>query len=1069
MAAGPRLAFRRTVFDRKMTGDSAGGSAASSPPRNQQGETPEQPPPQEETELPRVTDQLFDAAIELPGSQQRAFLDQACVDSPQLRTKIERLLTAHRAAQHFLERPMARITASPTHPEASTGASSDSSQVEAPQRLGPYRLLELLGEGGMGSVFIASRDDQEFERLVAIKLIRQGMESTETRRRIQQERQILAGLEHPNIARLYEGSTTEAGRPFLVMELIEGLPIDQFCDRHRLSIEERLKLFAKVCDGVAFAHRNLVVHRDLKPANILVTKDGTPKLLDFGIAKLLDTDHDSKSGHPSSLDITRTGFGPRTPAYASPEQVRGDLVTTASDVYALGVLLFQLLVGRGPYAPESASRHELERAILEQEPRPASEVAMAGYLDGEGMPGPSAGEIVRGRRLEPKALRKRLQGDLDAIVLTALRKDPTLRYSTPEALAEDLQRHLDNLPVRAQRDSLAYRVGKFVRRHRLAVAMGTAIAALLCGFVVRLQAEHNRTLELRERERTVSTFLKGLFRVHDPSEGRGESLTAREILQTGVNQLDDTLEDQPILKASLLNTVGEVFTNLGHVQEGRGFFERAQAMIDAVPEAEHQERARILKNLGWIHLWFGEVQEAEVSLEDALVLYRKLNPPNAEEQTSALVTLSTTQRILGDLPRAEALAQQALALARTVTGDGNIALAEALAAKASVATAKGAYEQAKNLTAEALELRLRSFGEDDPETASLMAQMGVTLVQVGDLEEAKRLQLKALEIQRRLLGDAHPAVLITHRKLANTELRLGDFEAAEQAIASTLEGLKSQLRPEHPDVASSLQLLGSIQLQLGKLELAQSNLQASLEIFRQALGEENGRTGLAFALFGELQWALGQPTEAEASMRRGRAILRREPESNPRHHTDVLLHLGALLLNTQRVEEAATIIEQVMKLEDSYLDSQPSRRLEILELQGRLAASRQKLEQASRFAEEALALQAKKQYPRHPTRSRLLCLRAAIELLQGKASAAESTAREAIRIALDSVGEASPLVARGRLALSFALLEQDRPREAEPLLHQAIEVLPPNGDHLPAGPWSARSALAEFAEIPSPR
>lgn len=1025
--------------------------------------------PKTVTGAPRVIDHLFDAAIELPGSQQGAFLDQACADSPELRTKVERLLTAHRAAQHFLERPMARITASPANQEDLAETPPDSFGMEAPQRLGPYRLLELLGEGGMGSVFIASRDDQEFERLVAIKLIRRGLESTETRRRIQQERQILAGLEHPNIARLYEGGTTESGQPFLVMELVEGLPIDQFCDRHRLPIEERLRLFAKVCDGVTFAHRNLVVHRDLKPANILVTEDGTPKLLDFGIAKLLDTDHDSPSGHQRSIDITRTGFGPRTPAYSSPEQVRGDIVTTASDVYALGILLCQLLTGRGPYSLKTTSPHELERAILEQEPRLASETAVADRLDGGGVRGPSTEEIAQGLRLEPKALRKRLLGDLDAIVLTALRKDPAHRYNTPDALAEDLRRHLDNRPVDAQRDSLAYRVGKFVRRNRLAVAMGTVIAALLCGFVVRLQAEHSRMLELRERERTVSTFLKGFFKVHDPSEGRGESLTAQEILQTGVAQLDDTLADQPSLKASLLNTVGEVFTNLGHVKEGKDFFERAQAMIDTVPEAEHQERATILKNLGWIHLWFGELQEAEACLVDALALYRKLDPPNSAGQTAALVSLSTTQRVLGDLPRAEALAQQALELARTVTGEGNTALAEALAAMAAVATAKGAYEQAKNLTSEALELHLRSFGENHPETASLMAQMGVTLVRVGNLEEAKRLQLKALEIQRRLLGDSHPSIFITHRKLANTELRLGDFEAAEEAITRTLTGLRAQLRPKHPDIAQSLQLLGSIQLQLGKFELAQSNLGASLEIFRQALGEEHGRTGLSHALLGELQWALGQPAEAEASMRHGRAIFHREPESNPRHHTDALLHLGALLLNTQRIEEATTIIEQVMELEDSYLDSQPSRQLEIIELRGRLAASQQNFEQANRFAEEALALQARTQNPRHPTRSRLMCLRAALQLLQGKASAAESTAREAILIALDSVGQGSPLTAQGKLALAVALLEQDRHREAEPLLRQAVEILPPNGDHLPAGPWSARSALAEFAGIHSAR
>ena len=411
--------------------------------------------------------QLVDHAILTDPGERSAYLDAACGEDRELRQEVESLLAAHeQAGTDFLKDPAVDFKSAVSAPAA-----------RAHSRIGVYQIIDQLGHGGMGEVYRAARADGQYDQQVAIKLVRVGLDTSFLLERFRHERQILASLDHPNIARLLDGGTTENGTPYLVMELLEGVPIDQYCDEHKLSVTQRLQLFRQVCGAVQYAHQRLVIHRDLKPSNVLVTREGVPKLLDFGIAKILDQSSDAQTTLGQSM----------TPEYASPEQIRGETITTASDVYSLGVGLYQLLTGCSPYGVNTNNAHELSRAILETEPpRPSTvvlnpKVVPPGDTKINAEPLSSAGVSNAGEG-SPARLARRLQGDIDNILLMALRKEPQRRYASVEQFAEDIRRHLAGLPVIAAKDSWNYRTGKFVRRHRAAIiAAGLALVALIVG------------------------------------------------------------------------------------------------------------------------------------------------------------------------------------------------------------------------------------------------------------------------------------------------------------------------------------------------------------------------------------------------------------------------------------------------------------------------------------------------------------------------------------------------------------------------------------------------------------
>ena len=485
----------------------------------------------------KTVEEIFHAAVEYDPDQLSEFLDERCAGDNALRGQVEELLDAHRRAEEFIEIPLASFT-------GANGCHDDHRDLLIGQTVGHYKILKQIGGGGMGAVYLASRADQQYEKHVAIKLIKRGMDTDSVLRHFRNERQILANFDHPNIARLLDGGATNDGLPYFVMEYVEGLPIDQYCQRHGLSIAERLKLFCGVSAAISYAHRRAVIHRDIKPSNILVTTDGTPKLLDFGIAKIL------QPGNAVDALATVTGLRLMTPEYASPEQVRGQPVTTATDVYSLGVVLYHLLTGQKPYRLKTRTPEEISRAILEQEPtRPSMAIAAAVSAGQSPRAGGTPATAEPAATAEPpKSLipnPKLLRGDLDNAVLMALRKEPDRRYQSVEQFSEDIRRYLEDRPLLARKDTLLYRVQKFARRNKIAVAATAVVFISLIGGLITTGWEARRaTIERARAERRFNDVRRlahsVLFDYHDAIKDLPGATHARERLVKDKNAADET-------------------------------------------------------------------------------------------------------------------------------------------------------------------------------------------------------------------------------------------------------------------------------------------------------------------------------------------------------------------------------------------------------------------------------------------------------------------------------------------------------------------------------------------------
>jgi len=699
----------------------------------------------------------------------------------------------------------------PTRQEPSTGASGE--RDDMPERIGPYALKRMLGRGGMGAVYLAVRDEGQIKQRVAIKVIRRGMDTKDILRRFDLERQVLASLNHPNIARLYEGGMTTDGRPYFVMEYVEGQPIDEFADTRRLSITERLQLFECVCDAVHHLHVNLVVHRDLKPGNVLVTKDGDPKLVDFGIAKLL---HPGLS--PSDAGPTATEMRLMTPEYASPEQVRGDPITIASDIYSLGVVLYELLTGHRPYRLKSRVRREVARVICEEDPeRPSTAVSRVEQIDAPpptpGAPSEGHGKTItpesvsRTREGRPDRLRRRLEGDVDNIVLMAMRKEPMRRYPSAEAFGEDLRRHLRDLPVTARPDALGYRAAKFVRRNRTGVAAAALVALSLTGGMgvatwqaIEAAAARERAeaaLEKAEHnaEQRQELALRFMLDFHGAIKRLAGATEARSMLvETALRQLEDLeREAERESDLELRNQVAEALLRLGEVQGG----------------------------LQGGHL--GRSAEAMRSVERAVEIRRELvreSPENAEwqgELGAALIQMHHIQKRVGDTTASLGTAREALAAFEVAASlrpdDGRFARRIGVAKQliADDLWGMGQRRAALDMYEEVAALRERLLAEQPIDVAidRLRRDLSVTLIRIGFYggemgeDEAGLAALRrALEVREQALaekpesGQAARDVLIARYYLANA---LRDAEQWEEASNEIRKALASAERLAEAD------------------------------------------------------------------------------------------------------------------------------------------------------------------------------------------------------------------------------------------------------------------------------
>ncbi len=843
----------------------------------------------------RKIERLFEQALELPQGERTAFLTRACGDDVELRGEVESLLGAHDRAGSFLEQPAIPTspgatphtptphTPTPRTPTPRTPTSPVSRSSGMQDRVGPYQLLRRIGEGGMSEVYLAVRDDDEYKKSVALKVIRHDLDREDVIRRFRTERQILAGLDHPNIAKLLDGGTTDEGLPYFVMDYIEGVPFDRYCDGNRLTVRERLELFRTVCSAVQYAHQSLVVHRDIKSSNILVSADGVPRLLDFGIAKLLKPDQFAQP-----VERTATWLRPMTPHYASPEQVQGKMVTTSSDVYSLGVLLYKLLTGRLPHDPEGKPPTEFARMVVEDEADAPSAVVTRPVPvpvdDGTGhtpATAVTAQSIAAARRSQPPQLRRALEGDLDNIVLMALRKEPQRRYASVEQLAEDIRRYLVGLPVIARKDTFGYRSAKFLRRNWLAVAASVGFVALLAGFGVTMAVQasriaHERDQARRERDRAerVVAFMKEIFEVSDPLEGAGRDVPASEILDSGARRVTEEMADEPDVQATLLASIGNVYRNLGLFERARPLLEQAVEIRQRLYGERHVAVAESLHDLGVVNRDLGNFQEAELLLKQALEQRRELIGTDSDEVVATLNYLGIVKRQLGEYDESEAYYRESIAIHERALGETE-ELATAKNNLATLSVVQGRLEDGERLFREALELRRKLLGAKHPIYAQNLTNLGASLGMQGKYAEAEPFLREAVELMRELLDPEHPALMEALNNLAKLNVRMGNLDAAEPLYREALALERKRAGERHPHVASVGCNLAELLAQKGDLDGAEELYRLALDIRREALGDEHPETGSSLVLLGGLLVGRDRAAAAEPLLKEGIAIYER--------------------------------------------------------------------------------------------------------------------------------------------------------------------------------------------------
>ncbi|TKR30158.1 serine/threonine protein kinase [Luteimonas gilva] len=799
---------------------------------------------------------LFERLAELPAERWRERLAEACGGDRELEREVLDLLIADADAAQPQERIARGVEA----------MAADTGERLAGMRLGPFRLLEPIGRGGMGAVWLAERADGQFAQRVAIKLVRSQWDENELHARFRAERQMLADLRHPNIASLIDGGVTADGKPWLALEYVDGVDLCRYAERQRLDLRQRVALFLTVCSAVTHAHARLIVHRDLKPSNILVRDDGMVKLLDFGIAKLIDA--------PAAQATAIRAF---TPEYAAPEQIRGEPVTTAVDIYTLGLLLYELLTGRGPYALDRATPSAYERAALEQTPtRPSQAVAR------DAAEGANAAELAAQRRLTPQRLRRELRGDLDAIVLKALRKEPEQRYASVQDLAGDLRAWLQHRPVEARRGGWRYGAARFLRRHAFAASMGAVAAAALCGGLgVALwqaqQARLQRDVAVAEasKSRAVVDFMRGLFELADPDKARGEQVTARELLARGASDIRGRFEKQPEVRAELLAAMADA-------QRGLGLY------ADALPLAE--EASRLGRELGADSIYRSAELNRVRSLlalaryDDALAALAPLRAASAEDAENAALradaeylraqALRALNRfdeadaayaqayreqtrlhgagdrrsqdvamryvallVLRDRKQeAETLARATLAAVRERTGRRDPHLAEAIASLAVVLANNGPLSEAEALRREEVEIRRAAQGADHPDTVGALNNLAAVQYAQRRFAEAADTFAAVLAKRRAQFGDAHPLVATAASNLANCELELGRAGNGKRLAEEALRIRLAQYGPDHHTTAAALLTLGAAELDLGEYAAAERHLRESVRAYDKAMG-----------------------------------------------------------------------------------------------------------------------------------------------------------------------------------------------------------------------------------------
>jgi serine/threonine protein kinase/tetratricopeptide (TPR) repeat protein len=804
--------------------------------------------------------EIFTAAAERAPDGRAMFVEHACEGDTALRAEVESLLNAYEASHGFLD-----DTTSSVLPRGWAELPDD---TEAGRTIGAYRVVREIGRGGMGVVYLAERADGQFEQRVALKLVRTGLHFDRYVHRFLRERRILARLQHPGIAGLLDGGVTKDGRPFLVMEFVEGVPLTDHCDRNALSIDERLRLFADACAAVHYAHRNLVVHRDLKPWNILVTAEGHVKLLDFGIARLLEpalTEDVSTS--------TEFGFRAMTPEYAAPEQVSGTSITTATDVYALGAVLYELLSGHRPHRFPRRTVEEITRVLTSEPPRPPSARVDDVEEDHGGDDGarPAPERIAAARATTTDRLRRRLRGDLDAIVLTALRTEPERRYASAQALLDDVAHHLSGLPVSARKDSLGYRVGRFVRRNRAATLAGAvAFGSLLLGIgATAWQARtalRQRDAALREADKAerASAFMMKVFQLADPNLAHGKNLTVREALDSGRTWIERQFAGHPALHAEMAFQLGKVYYDLGLYMEAKDLWETALETRPVASGDPNDELFTGLLSLAQVLTQTGPADSAEALARRALSMLGAWSDRDDRRYmaTQVLDRLANTLRKQDRLDEAERHAREALGALPPRYGNAANRRTVILTTLGHVLRAKGDAAGAEAVYREVLDARIRLWGIEHPEVANALVNLAGAISDRDRQEEAEQLYRRGLNMRLKLQGEGHPDYGIDLAALALVLYRTGAFDSAIVTYEHAIELQRRVLPPLSSFRIDSRIGYGEALLARGRAAQAEVVLHEALEAASRAYAADHSTVAEAKSGLGAALMQLGRPNEA---------------------------------------------------------------------------------------------------------------------------------------------------------------------------------------------------------------
>jgi serine/threonine-protein kinase len=808
---------------------------------------------------------LFHEAADLPAGQRQTFLEQACRDDDALMAEVLAMLEQDSRGASLLDGDVAGLA----HRMVGNG----NSPSFALKDFGPYRIVKVLGEGGMGVVYLAERDD--VGSLVAIKILRDAWLSPARRERFLGEQRTLAQLSHPSIARLYDADTLPDGTPWFVMEYVDGLPLTEYCRQHQSSIRERLQALRSVCEAVQHAHQHAIIHRDLKPSNILVKPDGAVTLLDFGIAKQLD-------GLEKPADHTLTGFRVMTPPYAAPEQVRGGPVGVYTDVYSLGVILYELLAGQLPFDLSDRTPAEASNMIVEHQPEKPSAAATR------------------------TAASKTAWADLDVLCLTAMHKDPLRRYRSVEALIRDIDHYLNGEPLEARPDSMRYRIGKLVRRHRRSLTAAgvvlTVIAGLVVFFTVRLAVARNRTLAEAARTQRIQSFMLNLF--GDQAAGPADSLRVVTLLDRGVEEAR-ILDREPAVQAELYQTLGGLYQKLGKLEQSDALLRLALERRRAIFGQQHGEVAESLVALGQLRVDQARLADAEKLAREGLAMGRRTLPPHDPALARAQAALGRVLEHRGDYTQAAAMLEEAV---RIQSGPGGSAydLAASLSELANTQFYAGHYAISDALNRRVLAMHQQLYGGRHPLIADDFINLASIQNNLGHYAEAEAFDRQALNINRSWYGKVHPETGASLNYLGQALVMEGRYDEAEDMLQQSLAIQERFYGPVHQRVAVALNELGLLAAKRGKLDEAEARFLRAVDIDRTVYGGRHQAVALETANLASVYLQKNQNARAEQLFREAIACYRQTLTPGHLNIGIAELKLGRTLSREHRFNEAET-------------------------------------------------------------------------------------------------------------------------------------------------------------------